>query len=108
MQFLAIVLWIVGAIVTISWAYGVRLYVRSGRGVSQQTVNQTMLFALSLLVVLIFGLSPFHLLWMFPVGSILGTLSLTFPFSVLSIPGRIFRAICCIGLARNGSIDKGG
>ena len=108
MQFLAIIVRIVGAIVTISWVYGVRSYVRSGRGVSQQTVNQTMFFALSLLVVLIFGLSPFHRLWMFPVGFILGTLSLAFPFSVLSVPGRIFGAIWCIGLARKGSIDKGG
>lgn len=107
MQIVGVLLWIIGAVLAITWAYGVRSYVRSGKGVSQQTVNQTMLFALSLLVVALFGLSPFHLLWMFPAGFILGALSLAFPFSVLSIPGRIFGAICCIGLTRKGSIGKG-
>ena len=107
MEILGIGVWIIGALITISWAYGIRTYVQSGQGVSQQTVNQTMLFAVSLLVVAIFSFSSFHLLWMFPAGFILGALSLAFPFSVLSIPGRIFGTICCIGLTRKGSIGKG-
>lgn len=105
MQVVGALLWIIGAVLTISWAYGVRRYVRSGQGISQQTVNQTMLFALSLLVVPVFGLSPFHLLWMFPVAFILGALSLAFPFSTLSVPGRMFGAICCVGLKRAQSAE---
>jgi hypothetical protein len=57
--------------------------------------------------VLIFGFSPFHLLWMVPVGFVLGTLSLAFPLSLLSIPGRTFGAFC-IGLTQRqatGSIN---
>jgi hypothetical protein len=100
MQIVEILLWIVGAFITISWSYGIRSYVRTGRGVTQQTVNQTMLFALALTIVPIVGLSSFHLLWMFIAGFVLGALSLAFPFSLLSIPGRMFGAICCIGLAR--------
>ena len=103
MQLVGILLWIAGALVTIFWAYGIRSYVRTGQGVSQQTVNQTMMFAISLIVVPIFGLSSFHLLWMFPVSFALGTLSLMFPFSLLSVPGRIFGVICCIGLTRRQS-----
>lgn len=103
MEILGVGLWIIGAVITSSWAYGIRTYARSQQEVSQQTVNQTMLFALSLLVVPICGLSPFHLLWMFPAGFVLGALSLVFPFSVLSVPGRIFGAICGVGLRRKGS-----
>jgi hypothetical protein len=106
MQLVGILLWIVGALITMFWAYGIRSYVRTGQGVSQQTVNQTMMFGLSLVVVPIFGLSPFHLLWMFPVSFILGTLSFVSPFSLLSVPGRIFGAICCIGLTRSQSTSS--
>jgi len=106
MQLVGILLWIVGSLITMFWAYGIRSYVRTGHGVSQQTVNQTMMFALSLIIVPIFGLSPFHLLWMFPVGFILGTISLVFPFSLLSVPGRTFGAICCIGLTQRPSTSS--
>ena len=59
MQLVGVSLWFVGALITMFWAYGIRSYVRSGQGVSQQTVNQTMMFTLSLIIVLIFGFSPF-------------------------------------------------
>jgi hypothetical protein len=67
-----------------------------------------MMFALSLIIVPIFGFSPFHLLWMFPISFILGMLSFAFPFSLLSVPGRTFGTICCIGLTErqsSGSIN---
>lgn len=38
-----------------------------------------------------------------PVSFALGTLSLMFPFSLLSVPGRTFGVICCIGLTRRQS-----
>ncbi len=108
MQLVGVLLWILGALITMFWAYGIRSYVRRGQGVSQQTVNQTMMFALSLIIIPIFGFSPFHLLWMFPVSFVLGMLSFVFPFSLLSVPGRTFGAICCIGLTQKqptGSIN---
>jgi hypothetical protein len=108
MQVVGVLLWIGTAFITIFWAYGIRSYVRSGQGVSQQTVNQTMMFALSLIIVPIFGLSPFHLLWIFPVSFVFGMLSFVFPFSLLSVPGRTFGTICCIGLTQRqatGSIN---
>ena len=108
MQLAGVLLWIVGALITMFWAYGIRSYVRSGQGVSQQTVNQTMMFVLSLIIVPILGFSPFHLLWMFPVSFVLGMLSLVFPFSLLSVPGRTFGTICCIGVTQRqatGSIN---
>src|SRR6185503_13383820 len=89
MQLVGVLLWFVGALITMFWACGIRSYVRTGQGVSQQTVNQTMMFGLSLVVVPIFGFSPFHLLWMFPVSFIVGTLSFALPFSLLSVLGSV-------------------
>jgi hypothetical protein len=42
--------------------------------------------------------SPFHLLWLFPASFVAGFFSIAFPFSLLSIPGRFFGRLCCIGL----------
>jgi len=98
MIYLGWLIWLVGSIVAIGWVYGIRNYTRRGIGVSQQTVNRTMLFFVSLIVTLSFQISPYHLLWLFPLGWLLGTLSLVFPFSLLSIPGGLFGDMCFVGL----------
>jgi uncharacterized membrane protein len=89
---------IVATIVALGWAYGIRTYVRQGQGVTQQTVNTTMLGFISIIAILLPGISPLHLLWVLPISWLMGTFSLAFPFSLLSIPGRFFGLLCCVGL----------
>ena len=101
MQVLGWVLWTIGLVVGLSWSYGVRTYVRTGRGVQQATVNQTALMLVAVVAVPLFGLSPFHLLWMLPAAFIVGMLSLAFPFSVVSLIGKPFGHVCCLGLDRD-------
>jgi len=101
--------WLVGLIVAVGWVYGIRNYTRRGVGVTQQTVNTTMLFFVSLIVTLSLRISPYHLLWLFPLSWVMGTLSLVFPFSLLSIPGALFRGMSCIGLdwaLAGGNIER--
>jgi hypothetical protein len=88
----------IGIILAITWMIGIRTYTKSGQGVTMSTVNTTMLFIVSLVVVPILNLTPLHLLWMYPASFILGMLSLAFPFSLLSIPGNIVAFIACAGL----------
>jgi len=104
-KYVGIVIWIIGAVMALSWSYGVRTYVRSGDGPTRMTVNITMLFTLSVLAVPLFGFSPFHLLWIFPASWVFGMLSLTFPFSLLSIPGELYASICCTGLDQD-EVDR--
>jgi hypothetical protein len=94
------ILWVVGLVLGLSFAYGVRTYVRTGQGVQQATVNQTMLILAAVVAVPLLGFSPFHLLWLLPVAFIVGMLSLIFPFSLVSLVGRPFGRICCLGLDR--------
>lgn len=89
-----------GLLFALSFLAGIRNNTRRGLGVQRGTVNTTMLFVVSLALVPILKLSPLHLLWMFPVSFILGTLSLAFPFSLLSIPGSLIFGIACLGLNR--------
>ena len=98
MKYLGMLIWIIGAIVSLSWSYGVRTYFRHGDPPTKMTINMTMLFTIWVLAVPLFGFSPFHLLWLFPLSYILGMLSLAFPFSLLSIPGYMYATLCCLGL----------
>ena len=93
-------LWLVAATMAAVWSFGVRNMVRSDSGVTQMTVNTAMLFVVVVVLVPATSVSPLYLLWMFPLAWLLGTLSLAFPFSLLSIPGIVFRGICCLGLGR--------
>lgn len=101
MEVLGWILWACGLLIGLSWSYGVRTYVRTGQGVQQATVNQTMLVLASVVAVPLLGFSPFHLLWLFPVTFIVGMLSLVFPFSLVSLFGRPFGQMCCVGLDRD-------
>lgn len=91
----------ISSVLCLSWAYGIRTYVHQGRGISHQTVNTTMLGFTAIAMVLILNASPLHLFWLLPCCWLIGTLSLMLPFSLLSIPGRLFKEICCIGLNKN-------
>ena len=106
MKIVGIMLWIVGALWTFGFMYAIREDERSGKGSTKASVNMTMLFAVSLVIIPILDLSPFHLLWMFPASWGVGFLSLVFPFSLLSIPGWLFGNLCCLGVDPERSPKK--
>jgi hypothetical protein len=97
MVFIEIFVWLAAALIALGWVHGVRSYLESGRPVQQQTINIIMLFCVSLVAAPILG-SSFHLLWMFPAAMLLGFLSLSFPFSLLTPAGHYFGLLCSIGL----------
>ena len=92
------VVWVLGACWALMWCKAVRVFVRQGSGAQQATVNEAMLYCAAVILVPATGLSPFHLLWMFPLAHIVGQLTIMFPFSVLPLPGRLFGCFCCLGL----------
>jgi hypothetical protein len=98
LHIVGIAVWLVAAFVTVGWIYGLRKV--AVKGVTRQTVNSAMLFFVAVVIVPLLGISPLHLFWMFPVSWLCGTLSLGFPFSLLSIFGRVFFALCSIGVRR--------
>jgi hypothetical protein len=98
MQVISYVVYAIAALLTATFLLGIRTHTASGTGVTNQSVNTTFLFIVSLAVIPVGSLSPLHLLWMFLLSWVLGTLSLAFPFSLLSIPGRLVFHLACIGL----------
>lgn len=89
------VILIIAILYAMFWISNIRKYVRTGRGISQQSVNIGMLFVVSVFSVILGGLSTLNLLWMYPVVWFFGTF---FPFPFLNIPGKWFGDIICSGL----------
>jgi len=100
MRIVSVILWVIIIWLAASFSWGVRKKTWSGFGVTMQTVNTAMVFAVQAVVVGVLELSALHFLWMIPLAFILGSISLIFPFSLLSILGKVYAGLCCIGLDR--------
>lgn len=57
-----------------------------------------MLFVAQAVTVVAFGLSPFHFLWMIPAAFVLGSMSIAFPFSLITPLASLYGNLCCVGL----------
>jgi len=106
---------IVAVVVISIWIRMIRHYISAGLGISPQTSVTTMLWVVSLIVVVLSDASRAHLLWLFPLIFILClVLIFVFPFTLLRIPADIFVRLCCIGIhteltdsaANNPYLDK--
>ncbi len=65
----------------------VRTQVRNGEIVIPPLVTSTLGFALCIVVITIIGVSPLHLLWLFPCSFVFGIILLFFPFGTKLIMG---------------------
>ena len=92
------VLYGIAIFVTITWMVGIRIYTKRGTRPTMSTINTTVLFIASLITIPILEISAFHFLWVYPVAIFIGMLSISPPFSILSILGNILFNIVCLGL----------
>ena len=71
---------LVAAIVWTVWRLlRIRARVRNTGIIIPPMVSATLVFAIFIILILATGLSPLHLLWLFPVSFVLGTLLIVFP-----------------------------
>ena len=80
---LAAIVWTVGRMVRI------RAQVRNGGIIIPPIASATLVFTVSIIVVLATGISALHLLWLFPVSFVLGTALLISPLGVKIVMGFI-------------------
>ncbi|MDY0388016.1 MAG: hypothetical protein RBT65_12990 [Methanolobus sp.] len=106
MSSLGFIIFLIAVVLSISWMVGVRKLAREG-GVTQQTVNTSMLFSVFTIYALFADeMWAFNLLWLFPLSWIVGTLSLAFPLSLLWIPGSMYAKVVTLGLRSSNSQAK--
>ncbi|UCG51687.1 MAG: hypothetical protein JSW58_16130 [Candidatus Latescibacterota bacterium] len=103
MNAIAVACWLVGLVLTFSWLAVVRRHVLAGHGLMMNKTNTAMLWVCALALV---GIHPMlsapHFLWMFPLGWLLGFLSVrVVPLFLLGIPGTMFGNMCCVGLDKS-------
>lgn len=76
------------ALLWIVWQmFGYWRKIRTGDIIVPPLMAGTFVFALSLSIVLFIGASPFHLLWLFPLSFLLGTVLLFFPLGAKIMMG---------------------
>jgi len=98
MEIIEFVLYGIAIFMAITWMVGIRTYTKRGTRPAMSTVNTTALFIVSLITIPILEISAFHFLWIYPVAIFIGFLSISPPFSILSILGNILFNIVCLGL----------
>lgn len=107
MEILSYVIYGVGVLLTLIWLAGIRVNTNSGQGVAATTVNTTLLFIVSLILIPALELSLFHLIWLFGASAMIGMLSGVFPFSILSVPGRVLWRLVCLGIDTSNMTENG-
>lgn len=63
---------------------------------------QAFLMTISIILVFLYDISPFHLIWMIPTSFMIGLLSMTTPLKILWIFSSIYFAFWYIGITNSG------
>jgi tetratricopeptide (TPR) repeat protein len=87
---------------TLVWSLRVREKARSEQATEKGMELQGFLMTVSIVLVIVLHLSPFHLLWMLPASFILGLLSMTTPLRILWIFSSIYFLLWYIGIRNEG------
>lgn len=89
-------------LITLSWCFNVRHKVKYEQAREKGMELQGFLMTVSIVLVLVLPLSPFHLLWMLPASFILGLLSVATPLRILWIFSSIYFSFWYIGISNPG------
>jgi tetratricopeptide (TPR) repeat protein len=89
-------------LITIAWCLRIREKAKNEQATEKSMELQGFLMAISLVLVPLLHLSPFHLLWMLPASFILGLLSMNTPLKILWIFSSVYFAFWYIGISDEG------
>ncbi len=87
---------------TLIWCLRVREKTKNQQAREKGMELQGFLMTVSIVLVFLIPLSPFHLLWMLPASFVLGLLSLTTPLRFLWIFSSLYFAFWYIGISNEG------
>lgn len=89
-------------LITLGWCFNVRHKAKYEQAREKGMELQGFLMTVSIVLVLVLPLSPFHLLWMLPASFILGLLSVATPLRILWIFSSIYFSFWYIGIGNAG------
>jgi tetratricopeptide (TPR) repeat protein len=98
-----------GILITLGWCLNIRHKARNEQAREKGMELQGFLMTVSIILIFVLHLSPFHLLWMLLTSFILGLLSMASPLRVLWIFSSIYFSFWYIGISNAGRkfyVDK--
>lgn len=101
MEILENIILFLAILLTIVWISNIRQSAKLSEKRSHSKITATFLFIISFFITLIFHLSTFNFLWMFPVSIMIGLMSHKFPFIIISFPAIYLERLIYIGIDHN-------
>lgn len=101
MHIIANILWIAGLLFAFALGTQIRHKAKTEKATEKIFEVHALLSAVSVILIQILSLSPFHLLWMLPLSFLLGPLSLLLPLNLLLWPiASFYGSLWYIGVKR--------
>lgn len=98
MHIIANIIWLAGVLYALVWGVNIRHKAKTERGTEKIFEVHALLLTVSVILIPVLSLSPFHLLWMFPASFLLGLMSIIFPFSLLWPLASLYGSLWYIGI----------
>jgi len=102
MQIIGIIVWLLGLIWVIAQGFNIRQKAKNEQATEHTFEVHALLVAISLIIIPVLSLSPFHLLWMLPASFILGLASVISPFKLLWLPASLYGSLWYVGAREPG------
>ncbi|MBA4155682.1 tetratricopeptide repeat protein [Flavobacterium sp.] len=102
MDIIGYIIYGLSILITLGWCLQIRGKAQNEQAREKSMELQGFLMTVSLVLIPLLHLSPFHLLWMLPSSFILGLLSMTTPLRVLWIFSSIYFSFWYIGISNVG------
>jgi hypothetical protein len=93
-----IIVYIISVLFAVNWGILMRYKAKKEHSTEKPFEVFGLLLFVSVILIPVFSISPFHLLWMSPVAYILGFLSLVYPFKLLWPIASLYSSLWYIGL----------
>lgn len=102
MHIIEIILWVVGAIWAIVHGFNIRQKAKNEQATEHIFELHALLLAVSVIIIPVLHLSPFHLLWMIPASFVIGLASVMFPLNLLWFPASLYGSLWYVGTRNLG------
>ena len=102
MQIIGIIVWVVGVLWAIAQGLNMRQKAKNEQATEHTFEVHAFLLAVSVIIIPVLSLSPFHLLWMLPASFVLGLASVIFPFNLLWLPASLYGSLWYVGTRNPG------
>jgi len=102
MQIIGIIIWVLCVIWAIAQGFNIRQKAKNEQATEHTFEVHALLATVSVIIIPVLSLSPFHLLWMLPASFVLGIASIIFPLNLLWLPASLFGSLWYIGTKNPG------